>query len=322
MKKMNAWVLEAPQRLRLQTVDVPSCKDNELLIRVCAMCICNGSDPSLYLGNEDYPMPYVFGHEAVGVIEQAGADVTGFHTGQRVIWWCTTGAFGRYVSAQPDKVSMFVVPEHIPDSSAAMLELVIAASRALMPFTENAKGKSLRILGLGPSGLVSVMYAKALGFSYVEGWDLCESRRSLAIQLGADSVYDPSVDDFRVDALPKADVSLDMAADDPIGNSLTLLCRCAQTGSTIVSYGHPIHGRHFSPYVFQKASLTLRSPENDHRIIRQKGRQVMDWVADGTIQLTPLISDVRPFARLGESFAEMLKHPWDHLKLVFHFEEE
>ena len=319
MKQMMAWILEQPKQLVLKQAEVPQCGRDEVLVHISAMCICNGSDPALYQGSEAYATPYVFGHEAVGIIEQMGVEVQGFSLGQRVIWWCTVGAFAEYVAVSPLKTSMFSVAPSIPDEQASMMELVIAASRALMPFSQEAKGKTLRILGLGPSGLVSVMYAKALGFRYIEGWDLREDRRTLAQALGADLTCNPGLKGFTVAGLPKADVSLDMAADDPIGDSLTLLCRCARNRGTIVSYGHPIHGRNFSPYVFQNASLTMISPENDHEVIRAKGRQVMDMVETDVIRLQPLISDVRNFSQLGESFADMLANPCDQLKLIFHF---
>ena len=49
---MRAWMFVEEERLELQRIPTPRPKTDEVLIRVDAGCICNGSDPGIYRGHE------------------------------------------------------------------------------------------------------------------------------------------------------------------------------------------------------------------------------------------------------------------------------
>lgn len=57
---------------------------NEVLVRMQAAGICH-SDLSVVDGNRVRPVPMLLGHEAAGVVEAAGSEVTGIDAGQRVV---------------------------------------------------------------------------------------------------------------------------------------------------------------------------------------------------------------------------------------------
>lgn len=63
-------------------LDAP--RDSELLVRVQAAGVCH-SDLSVVDGNRVRPVPMLLGHEASGVVEEVGSDVTDIRPGQRVI---------------------------------------------------------------------------------------------------------------------------------------------------------------------------------------------------------------------------------------------
>lgn len=58
--------------------------ENELLVRIEAASICH-SDLSVVNGSRPRPMPMLLGHEAAGIIEELGSNVTEFEIGQRVV---------------------------------------------------------------------------------------------------------------------------------------------------------------------------------------------------------------------------------------------
>ena len=58
--------------------------ENELLVRIEAASICH-SDLSVVNGSRPRPMPMLLGHEAAGIIEELGSNVTEFEVGQRVV---------------------------------------------------------------------------------------------------------------------------------------------------------------------------------------------------------------------------------------------
>ena len=319
MEMMRAWVAK-PGELVLEQVPKPIPASDEVLIKIDSVCICNGSDPEISSGHEAFALPMLFGHEASGHIVQAGADVAGFSVGQRVCWWCTMGGFAEWAAVSPSKIAMFVPPPNVTREQAPVLELIIASARALMPFTDCCQGKTLAILGLGPSGLNATQYAKALGFGAVYGWDLYPARRALALTLGADAVYDPAAADFgeQIKSMPEADIALDMMGDDLLGDETFItLTRKVKPHGTIVSYGHPAHNRVFKPYVFQNRCLSLISPENDYAVIREKGKTLMGFVADGRVKVQPLITRVDVFENLGAVYAQWLERLDSDIKMIF-----
>ncbi|OMH27748.1 alcohol dehydrogenase [Tersicoccus phoenicis] len=58
--------------------------DHEVLIRIEAAGVCH-SDLSVVDGNRVRPTPMLLGHEAAGIVEQVGDDVTDLDVGQRVV---------------------------------------------------------------------------------------------------------------------------------------------------------------------------------------------------------------------------------------------
>ena len=102
---------------------------------------------------------------------------------------------------------MFQVPVNLTLDEAPVMELVLAACRALMEVRPEKGRRTVSICGLGPSGLVLVQYARALGYEHIIGWDLYETRRNLALLLGADEVYDPAwMTDGQLQDIPERDV--------------------------------------------------------------------------------------------------------------------
>jgi alcohol dehydrogenase len=65
-------------------LDLAGPGDNELLVRIEAAGLCH-SDLSVVNGSRVRPVPMLLGHEAAGIVEQAGSAVTDLPVGQRVV---------------------------------------------------------------------------------------------------------------------------------------------------------------------------------------------------------------------------------------------
>lgn len=324
MKTMKAWSVTAPGKLEMLQIPVPTPKPNEILIKTSYTCLCNGSDPGIYYGHEAYTPPFVFGHEASGTVVEIGEEVTSCRLGDMVFCWCAVGSFAEYQIICPEKVALFSVPASVSPKAAPVLELVIASCRALMSWPAREGRESLVICGLGPSGLVLLQYARLLGYKRIVGWDLYEPRRRLALELGADEVYHPEeIGPEQLAEMGAFDVSVDMMGNDvlPGEPTFTSLLRATRVGGTVITYGHPHGGRHFSPYVFQSRALTMVSPEGDYDVIREKGKFVLEAVEKGFIRIDPLVTHSRSFGEIGEAFQHLLECPEDQIKVVFNMEE-
>lgn len=82
---MKAAVLHAPgSPMTIQEVVIEKPGRNEVLVRTTAAGLCH-SDLHFADGVYPYPLPAVLGHEAAGVVEMVGEDVTYLKPGDHVI---------------------------------------------------------------------------------------------------------------------------------------------------------------------------------------------------------------------------------------------
>lgn len=201
-----------------QEVPMPEPAEDEIRIKVIYSSIC-GSDSHTLTGclgeweettKSMLPMP--FGHELSGIIDKVGkkAEVLGYHVGDKVIanyarycyscencrsghenlclnlQFCMNG-FAEYAVYHVTQVHK--LPADYDLLTSSLIEpLTIAMSAA-----EQAKisfGKSVVIMGAGGLGLMLVQLARISGASVITAIDLFEDKRNLALQLGADYVFD------------------------------------------------------------------------------------------------------------------------------------
>ena len=81
---MRAMQLTEYKKLELVDIDRPEIQPHEVLIAVRACGIC-GSDVHGYDGSSGRRIPpLVMGHEAAGVIEEVGSNVSQYKKGERV----------------------------------------------------------------------------------------------------------------------------------------------------------------------------------------------------------------------------------------------
>src|SRR5713101_5119360 len=83
--RYRAAVLHAPQTpLSVETVTAASLKPTDVLVRIRAVGLCH-TDLEVIEGSLRYPLPIVLGHEAAGVVEQAGPAARGVKIGDHVV---------------------------------------------------------------------------------------------------------------------------------------------------------------------------------------------------------------------------------------------
>jgi Zn-dependent alcohol dehydrogenase len=98
---MRAAILEAPNTpVVVGEIDIRGPRAGEVLVRVAACGVCH-SDLSVVDGSFPAPVPIVLGHEAAGVVEAVGPDVTSVEPGDHVVltplpscgqcYFCTRG---------------------------------------------------------------------------------------------------------------------------------------------------------------------------------------------------------------------------------------
>src|SRR4051812_7787783 len=85
MLTYRAAVLHAPHEpMSVETVSLADLKPTDVLVKIRAAGLCH-TDLEVIEGALRYPMPIVLGHEAAGVVEQAGSAARGVKAGDHVV---------------------------------------------------------------------------------------------------------------------------------------------------------------------------------------------------------------------------------------------
>ena len=218
MRRMRAIQITAwggPDVLELTAnMPMPEPGDQDLLVRVTRAGI-NFADThareNSYLARHELPL--VPGAEVAGVVERDGH---GFQAGQRVVALVGTGGYAEYVAAPV--ATTFAVPDGVSDGTAVALLLQgLTAWHLYRTCARMTPGESVVVhAAAGGVGSLAVQLGKLLGAGRVIATASTESKRALALELGADAAVDVTRDDLAA-ALREAnlgervDIVLEMA---------------------------------------------------------------------------------------------------------------
>jgi L-iditol 2-dehydrogenase len=220
---MRAAVLVGTGRIEVEERVVPAPASGDVLIRVSSVGVC-GSDTHYYregrIGSFVVDGPLVLGHEAAGTIVGVGESIDPARIGQRVSiepqrpdpdsaetrsgqynlcphmqFFGTPpvdGAFCDYVTI--GSAFAHPIPETVTDDAAALCEPLSVGIAAIRKAGVRG-GSRVLIAGAGPIGIVVTQVARAYGASDVIVSDPDETRRRRAIEFGATTALDPTVED-------------------------------------------------------------------------------------------------------------------------------
>jgi NADPH:quinone reductase-like Zn-dependent oxidoreductase len=193
-----------PGVLRLENVDRPVPKDDEVLIKVYATTVSR-TDSALRAGQPFVsrfitglrrPRRKILGSDLAGVVEAVGTAVTGFKAGDHVFGinpW-KFGAHAEFLCMRAG-AALAPMPSGMPfDEAAAVCDGAILALNAIRP-ARLRSGQRILVYGAsGSIGTAGVQLARAFGGD-VTG--VCRTANiELVRSLGADEVIDSTVEDF------------------------------------------------------------------------------------------------------------------------------
>ncbi len=213
---MKACVYKAPGApLEVTELPDPVAGPGEVVVRVKACGIC-GSD--LHAAGRNFRMPpgTIMGHEFCGVVEAAGRGVENLRPGDPVVVMsylgcgecdpCHTGnaqrcrgvklvGFGEVPGAYAELMktrpgSVFPMPPGMDFRTGATAEPLVVGLHGLHRAGFVA-GESCVIMGAGPIGIVTMLWARYAGARAIVISELTEHRRRLALEMGADAAVDP-----------------------------------------------------------------------------------------------------------------------------------
>jgi S-(hydroxymethyl)glutathione dehydrogenase/alcohol dehydrogenase len=89
---------------RVESVEIDAPREHEVLIRISAVGVCH-SDLHFYEGTYRCPLPAVLGHEAAGIVEAVGDQVTHVSPGDRVVT-CLSSFCGECLECMRGRLSL------------------------------------------------------------------------------------------------------------------------------------------------------------------------------------------------------------------------
>ena len=220
--KMNAAVVrQFGSPLILEQWDIPSPGANQIVIKTEACGVCH---TDLHAAQGDWPLkpalPFIPGHEAIGLVTAVGSNVSIVKEGDRVgvpwlysacghceyclsAWetvcpdarfggYTNNGGFAEYILADPDYVAH--VPSGLTAIEAAPLICAGITTYKGLKQTEARPGEWVAISGVGGLGHLAVQYAKAMGL-LVCAIDIDDGKLAHAKRLGADLVFNARAGD-------------------------------------------------------------------------------------------------------------------------------
>jgi L-iditol 2-dehydrogenase len=216
---MRAIIYYSYDDIRLEDRAIPGVGEDELLVRVhgCGLC---GSD-ILKIAQQAAP-PVILGHELTGTIVERGEAISHFEVGQRVMvahhvpcgtcHYCLHHnysmcaafrasnidpcGFAEYirVPAEHTRHTTLALPATLSNEEGSFVEPLACCVRAVQR-TPMLAGDSVVVMGLGSVGLLMLQAVKATGAARVYGVDLLPERLQLALELGAEAVFQAPPDE-------------------------------------------------------------------------------------------------------------------------------
>ena len=221
-RTMHAAVVEQfGNPLVLREWDIASPGAGQILVKTEACGVCH---TDLHAAHGDWPikptLPFIPGHEAIGLVAAVGSGVTIVKEGDRVgVPWlysacghceyCLTawetvcpeaqfggytvnGGFAEYVLADPNYVAH--VPAGLTAVEAAPLICAGITTYKGIKQTEARPGEWIAISGVGGLGHLAIQYAKAMGL-FVCAIDIDDGKLAHAKRLGADLMINAKAGD-------------------------------------------------------------------------------------------------------------------------------
>jgi 2-desacetyl-2-hydroxyethyl bacteriochlorophyllide A dehydrogenase len=347
---MKAVIYEGTRKVRVETVPMPKLlADTDAIVRVTAASIC-GTDIRLYWGTMTNVMPMVngepLGHECVGVVEEVGKAVTSLKVGQRVVspfsihcgtcFYCEHdlltrcesmqifgigkgfgaplgGCQSEYVRVPSAERVLLKLDDRVSDAHATVLPDVLTGVFAGMECVKG--GETVAVLGCGPTGLAAVMCARLLGAGPIFAIDHHDDRLAIAAGLGAIPINFDQANPLEVVRAHTGGRGADVVADavGKIG-SVNAALPLVRPYGTFVLLG----------YIDPSENLPIGTASLNHvqirsalvPAIRRYQPRVMQLIANGRLDPTPLLSHTLPLAEAARAYEMMSERRDGAIKIV------
>ena len=215
---MKALVFHGPNSLVLENRPKPVIVEaTDAIVQITTTTIC-GTD--LHILKGDVPTVAsgrILGHEGVGIVDEVGSGVLGFHKGDKVLIslitscgrcsfckkamysHCRTGGWllgnsidgtqAEYARIPYADAGLYLLPPSVDDEAAVMLSCILPTGLECGARSGHVKpGDVVAIIGAGPVGLAALLTAQLYSPAEILVIDIDDHRLEVARALGATTV--------------------------------------------------------------------------------------------------------------------------------------
>jgi 2-desacetyl-2-hydroxyethyl bacteriochlorophyllide A dehydrogenase len=330
---MRAVTFQAPGEVLVEEVPEPELlHPGDAIVEIQASGVC-GSDLHIYHGRVKIEPGFTLGHEYVGRVIAAGADVRDVSIGDRVLgcfqtacgrcFFCRRGWFhkceqsrtfghgatlGSLPGTQAERalvpnadLILRSVPEGMSDDVALFAGDVMGTGYHAVAESGLRPGDVVAVLGLGPVGLCAAQAARAAGAARVIAVDSVPERLAMADSFGAQAVH-LSEDDPRAAAREATggrgvDVCID-AVGDP--RALELALRLTRKCGSVQAIGVYAERCEVHMGLLWIKALNLRS---GHANVIGHLDSVLAMLSAGLLDPAPLVTHHLSLEQAPEAYA-------------------
>ena len=335
---VKAFTYLEDKSLVIQEHPAPKAHDDSMLVKIVSAAIC-GTDLRTYrFGSERIVAPRIMGHEASSIVQEVGKNVRGFKPGDRVMTvpaigcghckWCRSGVtnmceelrtigfdfhgtFTEFMEIPSEALSqgyVLKIDERVSTDEAVIVEPAACCLNG-QEFLKIKPGDKVFIFGAGFIGCVHAELALIRGAGRVVIADISASRLKIAQELlPSVTVVDTSkidVIDYVSKLTKREGVDVVITAAPSGATHESALAISAKRARISLFGGIPGDGKGFlnSNTIHYKELSVFGS----HASTVAQNKQIMSWVADGTLNLKKYISAKFPLEKIHEGF-ESLKN--------------
>ena len=315
---MLAYVYKDKGRFALEKRERPVITDpKDAIVRITLASICTSD---LHIKHGFVPRAVkgiTVGHEAVGVVEQVGADVTNVKVGDRVAinvetfcgecFFCKRGyvnnctdknggwALGcridglqaEYAKVPFANTGLTKIPDNVSDEAALFVGDILATGYWAADISGIEKGDTALVIGAGPTGICTALCAALKAPARLIICEKDEKRRAFAKSVckGAEVISPEEAESYIRTTCPRggADVVFEVAGAE---NTFGLAWKCARPNATVV-----VVAMYDKPQILPLPdmygkNLTFKTGGVDGC----KCDEILSLISAGKIDTTPLIT--------------------------------
>lgn len=341
---MKSLVVNQKGDLEIIELEKPSYTEKQALVKILSCGIC-GTDQTLIhksfkgVPPEDYPI--MLGHEAIGRVEETGAEVTSFKKGDVVLLpfndpteelGSAWGGFSEYgvvddlaAYSEKDEVpeasyAQQIIPRDI-DTGYASIFVTLREVYSAIKYFGIQSSENVLLYGSGPVALAFLKLMKLIGVQNVAVVVRNPQKEALMKQNGADYIINSSTASVKEEISKLFPDGVDKVLDAVgtpaiINEGLSLI----KDRGEILCYGVPKNNSmeldwSEAPYNWKLNFQQMPSKQEEGEVFEE----IIAFVREGKINLKDYVSDIFPFKEAEAAF-EKLKNKAILKKAIIVFE--